>query len=100
MDRHERRQTGTRPPFVIESWTFDRDFLPVSIFQCRSEYGRRLEGELLRNIRHHEILNDDHVCPDTLDMGWHVWCDEFGIEIPTSYAKDAEQPIVTQSQEK
>lgn len=81
---------GARPPFAIESWTFDRDFLPASIFQCRSEYGRKLEGAFLRNIRHHEILNDDHVCPDTLDMGWHVWCDELGIEIPTSYAKDAE----------
>jgi len=65
---------GTRPPFVIESWTFDRDFMPDSIFHCKSDYGRRLEGEFLRNIRHHEILDDDHVCPDTLDMNWHVWC--------------------------
>ncbi len=81
---------GARPPFVIETWTFDRDFMPASIFRCQSEYGRRLEGGLLRNIRHHEILDDDHVCPDTLDMYWHVWCNEFGIEIPTTYAKDAE----------
>src|ERR1035437_287904 len=81
---------GARPPFVIETWTFDRDFMPASIFRCQSEYGRRLEGGLLRNIRHHEILDDDHVCPDTLDMGWHVWCNEFGIEIPTAPAKDAE----------
>jgi hypothetical protein len=81
---------GTRPPFVIESWTFDRDFMPASIFQCKSDYGRRLEGSFLRNIRHHEILDDDHVCPDTLDMYWHVWCNEFGIEIPTTYEKDAE----------
>jgi hypothetical protein len=81
---------GTRPPFVIETWTFDRNFMPKSIFKCQSEYGLRLENEFLRNIRHHEILDDDHVCPDTLDMGWHVWCDEFGIEIPTTYANDAE----------
>jgi hypothetical protein len=81
---------GTRPPFVIESWTFDRDFMPDSIFRCRSGYGRQLEGGFLRNIRHHEILNDDHVCPDTLDLYWHVWCNEFGIDIPTTYAKDAE----------
>lgn len=81
---------GARPPFVIESWTFDRHFMPGSIFRCRSDYGRRLEGGFLRNIRHHEILGDDHVCPDTLDMGWHVSCDEFGIEIPTQYLKDAE----------
>lgn len=81
---------GVRPPFMIESWTFDRDFMPDSIFHCKSDLGRNLERGFLRHIRHHEILNDDHVCPDTLDMGWHFWCDEFGIEIPTTYAKDAE----------
>ena len=81
---------GARPPFALESWTFDRDFMPASLLQCTSEFGRRLENGFLRNIRHHEILGDDHVCPDTLDMGWHVWCDEFGVEIPTQYIKDSE----------
>jgi hypothetical protein len=81
---------GARPPFAIETWTFDRDFMPDSIFRCRSDYGRRLESGFLRHIRHQELLGDDHVCPDTLDMGWHVWCNEFGIEIKTEYAKDAE----------
>jgi hypothetical protein len=23
-------------------------------------------------------------------MGWHVWCNEFGIDIPMTFAKDAE----------
>ena len=81
---------GARPPFVIETGTFDRDFMPASIFRCTSDYGRRLEGAFLRNIRHHEILDDDHVCPDTIDMNWHVWCNEYGIDIPTTYAKDTE----------
>lgn len=81
---------GARPPFVIETWTFDRDFMPQSIYQCESQYGRWLEYRLLGNIRRHEILNDDQVCADTLDMSWHVWNDEFGIEIPTTHAKDAE----------
>ncbi|MFA4945708.1 MAG: hypothetical protein WC789_13545 [Lentisphaeria bacterium] len=81
---------GARPPFAIESWTFDRDFLPATLYRCQSEYGRRLETNFLRHIRHHEILADDHVCPGTLDMGWHVWHDEFGIEIKTEYVKDAE----------
>ena len=80
----------TRPPFVIESETFDRDFLPDSLFHCTSEYGRRLERRFLRHIRHQEILNDDHVCPDTLDLGWHVSSNEFGIDIPTEYKKDSE----------
>ena len=81
---------GARPPFAIETWTFDRDFLPGSLLQCKSDYGRRLEQSFLRHIRHHELLDDDHVCPDTLDMGWHVWCNEFGIAIKTEYVKDAE----------
>lgn len=81
---------GARPPFAIEGWTFDRDFMPASLFKCESDYGRRLESGFLRNIRHHEVLNDDHVCPDTLDMGWHVWVNQFGIEITAQYAKDAE----------
>lgn len=81
---------GARPPFVIESGTFDRHFMPTSIIRCQSDYGKRLERGFLRNIRHHEILDDDHVCPATLDMGWHVRCNEFGIDIPTEYIKDAE----------
>jgi hypothetical protein len=85
---------GARPPFAIETWTFDRDFMPAAIFQCSSDYGRRLEGGFLRHIRHHELLGDDHVCPDTLDMGWHVWCDEFGIQIPTRYERDAEGVVM------
>ncbi|MDD5350743.1 MAG: hypothetical protein PHQ12_11080 [Chthoniobacteraceae bacterium] len=81
---------GARPPFVIETWTFDRDFMPAEIFQCQTDYGRRLENEFLRAIRHHEILNDDHVCPETLDMCWHVCVDEFGVEIKTESVRDAQ----------
>ena len=81
---------GCRPPFAIESSTFDRDFMPASIFGCASTYGRQIERKLLRAIRHHEILNDDHVCPDTLDMAWHIWHNEYGIEIGVTGAKDAE----------
>jgi hypothetical protein len=81
---------GARPPFAVESVTFDRDFLPDSLLQCESPYGKALERTMLRHIRHHEVLNDDHVCPDTLDMCWHVWRDEFGVEIKTEYIRDAE----------
>lgn len=81
---------NSRPPFAMESVTFDRDFMPLSIFQCKTQYGQALEKVFLRAIRHHEILNDDHVCPDTFDINWHVSCNEFGIEIPTTYEKDSE----------
>lgn len=79
---------GARPPIVLESNTFDRDFLPTSLLQCATAYGRQLERQFLRALRHHEVLNDDHVCPDTLDMAWHVATDEFGIDIPTDRVKD------------
>jgi hypothetical protein len=85
---------GTRPPFVIETWTFDRDFMPASLHRCKTDYGRHLERGFLRHIRHHELLNDDHVCPGTLDIGWHVWCDEFGFVVPTEYIKDAEGVVL------
>lgn len=81
---------GAKPPFAIESWTFDRDFMPDNILHCKTDYGRMLERNFLRAIRHHEILNDDHVCPDSIDIGWHVTRNEFGIEIPTTYEKDSE----------
>ena len=81
---------GARPPFVIETATFDRDFMPASVYQCTSDYGRQLESIFLRNIRQHELLNDDHVCPDTIDMGWHISVDEFGVEIPIDYVQDSE----------
>ena len=80
---------GARPPFAIESGSFDRDFMPESMLRCTSEYGKRLERNFLRHIRHHEIFNDDHVCPDTLDMEWHILFDEFGIQIETTRAKDS-----------
>ena len=85
---------GVRPPVAIETWTFDRDFMPASLLRCKSDYGLRLEKTFLRHIRQYEIINDDHVCPDTIDMGWHVWRNEFGIDIPTTYAKDAEGVVL------
>lgn len=81
---------GARPPFAIETDSFDRDFLPDTMLRCTTDFGRWLEKDFLRNIRRYELVGDDHVCPDTLETGWHVWCDEYGVEIPTEYIKDIE----------
>jgi len=81
---------GARPPFAIESWTFDRDFMPASVFKCESAYGRGMESVFLRNIRQYEIIGDDHVCPGTIQAYWHVWYDEFGFEIPVEHRKDSQ----------
>jgi hypothetical protein len=81
---------GARPPFAIETWTFNRDFMPDDILQCKTPLGKQLEHTMLGHIRRHEIINDDTICPDTLEVWWQVWCDEFGLEITQDTANDSE----------
>lgn len=82
--------TGARPPVVIETWTFDRDFLPIHLLQCKTKTGRDIEMQLLRNIRNHELINDDKVIPDTFDIGWFIDEDEFGVPVKHEAIPDAE----------
>ncbi len=79
---------GARPPVVIETWTFDRDFMPEGILRCTSDIGRGIEWQLLRNLRNHELIDDDKVMPDTFDIGWHTEIDEFGVHIATESVAD------------
>jgi hypothetical protein len=81
---------GARPPVVIETWTFDRDFMPARILQCQTPIGREIEAQLVRNIRNHELIDDDKVIPDTFDMGWFIEEDEFGVPIKHEAIPDAE----------
>lgn len=83
-------QPGARPPVVIETWTFDRDFLPLDIFICTSEPARSIEWQLLRNIRNHELIDDDKVIPDTFDICWFMEEDEFGVKIERENLKDSQ----------
>ncbi len=81
---------GTRPPVVVETWTFDRDFLPESVFRCATPRARAIERELLRHIRNHDLIGDDKVVPETFDAGWVTEIDEFGVRIPMETAQDAQ----------
>lgn len=81
---------GARPPVIIETWTFDRDFLPETVYQCKSEGGRMVETQLLRNIRNHELIDDDKVIPDTFDISWFVDIDGFGFGLGTETINDAQ----------
>ena len=81
---------GARPPVIIETWTFDRDFMPENVFQCHSELGRQIETQLLRNIRNHELIDDDKVMPDTFNISWFIEEDEFGVPIDVETIKDAQ----------
>jgi len=81
---------GARPPVIIETWTFDRDFMPAGTLCCTTEAGRTIERQLLRNVRNHELIDDDKVIPDTFDIGWFVEIDEMGVQIDTEQVRDAE----------
>lgn len=83
-------KAGARPPVIIETWTFDRDFLPESIFRCATPFGRAIEVQLLRNIRNHELLDDDKVMPDTFDIGWCVEINELGVPLERETVPDAQ----------
>lgn len=76
------------PPVVVETWTFDRDMMPESVFRCQSPAARGIEAVLLRNIREHELINDDKVMPDFFPVAPAVSINEFGFDIGTRHAAD------------
>jgi len=82
-------QAGARPPVVIETASFDRDFMPESVYRCRSEAGRAVERQLLRNLRNHELIDDDKVMPDFYATGWFLDIDFYGVPIEVVRVKDS-----------
>ena len=83
-------RAGARPPVIIETWTFDRDFMPAAIYRCTSQAGRLIERQLLRNVRNHELIDDDKVIPDAFELPWVMEIDEFGVKIERETVKDAD----------
>ena len=81
---------GTPPPIVIETWTFNRDFMPDGIIKCISPAARNIEWRLLEAIRWHELIDDDRVIPGRFTIGWNVNIDALGIEIPRHTIKDSQ----------
>ena len=85
--RHNALQ-GERPVVVMEMGTFERDMLPDP--KCTSPAAIEIERSLLRPIISHEEIDDDKVVPDHFSVNWRISLDEFGIEIPTDRAEDAQ----------
>ena len=85
---------AARPPVIIETHTFDRDFLPDGVFKCESEPARRVERQLLTNLRNHELIDDDKVIPGTFEVRWFVDIDHYGVAIGRESVPDA-QGVVT-----
>ena len=81
---------GTQAGVLVETWTFDRDFMPASIFKCQTPWGKGIEYQLLRNIRNHELIDDDKVMPDYFSMGWFTDIDELGIKIESESLPDSQ----------
>jgi len=81
---------GARPPVIIETWTFDRDFMPDGVCECRSDAARGIERQLLRNIRNHELIDDDKVMPGVFPVGWCVNIDELGVTFESEHAADSQ----------
>jgi hypothetical protein len=81
---------GARPMIMVDNWTFDRDFMPESLYRCRTSEGKGIETQLLRSIRTQECIGDDKVVPATFDMFWFVNIDTHGVAIPVERVKDAQ----------
>jgi len=84
---------GARPLFIVEAGLpagFDRDFMPDGILRCSTTVGRAVEDQLLRNIRNHEMINDDKVIPDTFTVNWFTDINEFGVKIEQEMIKDSQ----------
>jgi hypothetical protein len=77
------------PPVVVETWTFDPDMMPESVFFCTSPKAREIEYALLKNIREYELIRDDKVIPDFYPVPWKTDIDWFGIPAGKSRAKDS-----------
>jgi hypothetical protein len=92
MEQWRRNNDGLPaiPPVVVETWTFDPDFMPESIFACTSPAARKIEYCLLKNIREYEIIGDDKVMPAYYPVDWKIDIDWFGIAAGTTHAADAQ----------
>ena len=85
--RHNALQ-GERPLVVMEMGTFERDMLPAP--KCASPAAIEIERSLRRPIISHEEIDDDKVVPAFFAIPWRIHLDEFGIEIATDRAEDAQ----------
>jgi len=74
------------PPVVVESWTFEQDIMPESIYQCTNPQARKVEQELLRNIREYELIGDDKVMQDYFPVELKLQVDEFGVSVEERHA--------------
>lgn len=77
------------PPVVIETWTFDSEFMPCEeVMRTISEGARRIEWSLLCNIRNHELIDDDKIIPPYYRVGWNFDVKKYGFDIGIYQAEE------------
>ena len=81
---------GTRPPVVLETYSFNRDFMPEGVLRCNTLAARTIEWSLLQQVRWHEIIGDDRVIADRYTISWDTAIDLLGVQIPRESVKDSE----------
>jgi hypothetical protein len=75
------------PPVVIETWTFDPEFMPeMQVLETVTDGARVIERQLLTNIRNHELLNDDKIIPPYFEISWHTETDKYGMSLEIVHA--------------
>ena len=78
---------SSRPIVVMEMRSFEHELLPP--LKCASEFGKRIEKELLRHIVNHRMVDDDKVVPRHFDLEMDIHIRPFDIDIKREYAVDS-----------
>ena len=78
------------PPVVIETWTFGGEFMPEDeVLKTVTPAARKIEYQLLSNIRNHELLNDDKIIPPYYEISWHTETQKYaGLDLEIVHAVD------------
>lgn len=78
-----------KPPVILETWTFDQEFIPENgVLESLSPVARQIERQLLINIRNHELIDDDKIIPPYYEIPWQTQTDKYGLELEIAHADE------------
>lgn len=76
-----------KPVIIVESGPFKNELIDER--KCTTLIGRSLETEMLYNIAHFELINDDRVMPDFIPVNRHINMRELDMDRVIHRAKDS-----------
>lgn len=71
---------GERPLIHLEMETFSHEILPQRM-QCKGEFARIVEKQILDNYLNQELFDDDRVTPDYYPLQYDQWFRLFDVEV-------------------